>query len=153
MLYFKVNYILAVLSCIRFVPPSEAIINISKYMRPRAYRLRKMTGSDTHFLFGLRAIFKEKPFEFIVTSIVVSIYMFAFSFRIAEYQFLSESTVTAYLNVTWMTVITMSTVGFGDMTPATPLGRMVTVICTVWGVFVIAVMLGVLTQILSLNRR
>ena len=49
--------------------------------------------------------------------------------------------------------MTMTTVGFGDMSPVTPLGRIVAAICAIWGVLILAVMVGVMTTILSLDQR
>ena len=64
---------------------------------------------------------------------------------------LSKDPFTAYANVVWMIAMTMTTVGFGDMSPLTPLGRIVAAICAIWGVLILAVMVGVLTHILSLD--
>ena len=58
-----------------------------------------------------------------------------------------------YSNVIWMTAMTMTTVGFGDMSPVTPMGKIVAVVCAVWGVLIFSVMVGVLTQILALTNK
>ena len=49
--------------------------------------------------------------------------------------------------------MTMTTVGFGEMSPRTPLGRIVASICVTWGVLVVAVMVAVLTNLLGLDRK
>jgi hypothetical protein len=51
----------------------------------------------------------------------------------------------------WMTVITMTSVGFGDYVPRTPIGRIVGILCMSCGVLIISVMVAVLTRTLSLN--
>ena len=53
----------------------------------------------------------------------------------------------------WLTGMTMTSVGFGDISPVTPLGWIVAAICVTWGVLIMAVMVGVMTQILSLNSK
>ncbi len=53
----------------------------------------------------------------------------------------------------WMTTITMTTVGFGDYSPVTPIGRFVGILCMSWGVLIMSVMVAVLTQTLSLDAR
>lgn len=47
----------------------------------------------------------------------------------------------------------MTTVGFGDYTPCTPIGRLIGVVCMSWGVLIVSVMVGVLTQTLTLTSR
>lgn len=122
-------------------------------MKPRAYRLGRMTGVNPDILSALRSLFKEKPFSFIVIVFLTSIALFAYSFRVAEHDFLSQDMITAYSNVTWMTIITMTTIGFGDMSPKTPLGRFVASLCVTWGVLIVAIMVAVLTNTLSLNSQ
>lgn len=82
-----------------------------------------------------------------------SVAIFSYAFRIAECEFISQYTVTAYMNMLWMTIITMTTVGFGDYTPKTPIGRIVGILCMSWGVLIVSVMVAVLTNTLSLNPR
>jgi len=66
---------------------------------------------------------------------------------------MSTDIFVAYSNVVWMTAMTMTTVGFGDMLPVSPLGRIVAAVCAVWGVLILAVMVGVLSKILALNSK
>lgn len=126
---------------------------MSQYMNPRAYRLGRMTGVSPDLLPAVRSLFKERPFSFIIIVFLTSVALFAYSFRVAEHEFLSIDMPTAYSNVTWMTIITMTTIGFGDISPKTPLGRFVASLCVTWGVFIVAIMVAVLTNILSLNRQ
>ena len=52
----------------------------------------------------------------------------------------------------WMTVITMTSVGYGDFTPKTPFGRQIGVLCVCWGALIVSVMVVVLTNAFSMNR-
>lgn len=45
-----------------------------------------------------------------------------------------------YFKVFWMVVVTMTTVGYGDITPKTIPGRVFTFLLTVWGVFLISIL-------------
>jgi voltage-gated potassium channel len=126
---------------------------MSQYMEPRAYRLGRMTGVNPDLLPALRSLFKERPFSFIIIVFVISVALFSYSFRVAEHHFISQDMMTAYSNMTWMTVITMTTIGFGDISPVTPLGRFVASLCVTWGVIIVAIMVAVLTNTLSLNNQ
>ena len=52
----------------------------------------------------------------------------------------------------WMTVVTMTTMGYGDFCPYTILGRVIAVLCGIWGAFIVSVMVVVLTKTLALDR-
>jgi voltage-gated potassium channel len=150
---FKVNYLLAVCSCARTIPFFTAIIVNSKFSKGTTYRVCRINGTCNNLIFAIRLLFKENPFLFISVVFISSVLIFSYAFRIAECEFISQYTVTAYLNMLWMTVITMTTVGFGDYTPKTPIGRIVGILCMSWGVLIVSVMVAVLTNTLSLNSR
>ena len=48
-------------------------------------------------------------------------------------------------NSMWCTIITMTTVGYGDFYPTTHMGRLVGVMACMWGTFVISLMVVSLT--------
>lgn len=51
-----------------------------------------------------------------------------------------------------MVVITMGTVGFGDIVPATPVGRVLIMITSIWGTFVITLVLVAFGNVFSLRQ-
>lgn len=56
-------------------------------------------------------------------------------------------------NSIWMTVITMTTVGYGDLFPRTMLGRVICILLVVWGIFVVSIMVVVLTNTFEMEQR
>ena len=121
-------------------------------MSPRAGRICNMYGAKPGSIFTLRSIFKDAPFSFIATIFFISVLLFSFMFRIAEYQIYSISALSIYGNMAWMTVITMTSVGYGDYSPKTPVGRLIGALCVSWGVLIVSVMVVVLTNAFSMNR-
>jgi hypothetical protein len=51
-----------------------------------------------------------------------------------------------------MTIVNVTTVGYGDFTPKTDVGRMIGCICVTWGVLNTSILVVVLTNTFSLNR-
>jgi hypothetical protein len=51
----------------------------------------------------------------------------------------------------WYTMITMTTVGYGDYFPRTFVGRILCVICSFWGVFIVSLYVVSLTNMLEFN--
>jgi hypothetical protein len=124
----------------------------SKYMSASSQRICEMYGARPGIIFCLRCLFKDSPFAFVTAIFLASVLLFSFLFRIAEYQIYPHSSLTMYGNMAWMTVITMTSVGYGDYTPKTPLGRLIGAICVTWGVLIVSVMVVVLTNAFRMNR-
>mmetsp|Transcript_51853 Transcript_51853/g.105555 ORF Transcript_51853/g.105555 Transcript_51853/m.105555 type:complete len:472 (+) Transcript_51853:1-1416(+) len=57
-----------------------------------------------------------------------------------------------YANCVWLTVITMTTVGYGDLYPTTFLGRLVSVMASITAVIMLAVTINLVISKLSLTR-
>jgi len=99
---------------------------------------------------------------------VSSILIFALSLRIAERDVpsildknsnsgqgstkASSNDISSFENALWLTIITMTTVGYGDYYPRTIFGRLIDVILVVWGTFIVSLMVVVLTNTLNMDQ-
>lgn len=54
-------------------------------------------------------------------------------------------------NVIWFTIITMTTVGYGDFYPRTLIGRIIDVFLIVWGSVIVSLIIVVLTNSLTMD--
>ena len=55
------------------------------------------------------------------------------------------------INCIWNVIITMTTVGYGDYFPKTLLGRIWTIACAIWGIFIVSCLVVVLTNLVTSN--
>jgi hypothetical protein len=149
---YKLNYFLIILACFRVAYFGTTVLIRSHYMSPRSGRICKLYGAYPGIMFCLRSIFKDNPFSFVTTIFAISVVMFTFAFRIAETVIYTTSPMATYSNMAWMTVITMTTVGYGDFNPKTQIGRLIAALCVSWGVLIVSVMVVVLTQAFAMNR-
>jgi voltage-gated potassium channel len=53
-------------------------------------------------------------------------------------------------NVVWFTIITMTTVGFGDIYPRSLTGRIIVVVLIIWGRVIVSLIIVVLTNSLTM---
>jgi len=121
-------------------------------MSPSSIRISKLYGFTPGITYCIKSIFKDNPFSFIITIFLISLGMFSFAFRIAENVIYSTTPLGTYGNMAWMTVVTMTTVGYGDYTPKTQLGRIIGALCVSWGVLIVSVMVVVLTRAFSMDK-
>ena len=56
-----------------------------------------------------------------------------------------------YANSCWLAVITMTTVGYGDMSPRTIVGKLIMVACAFAGIIIVSLMVVIITNELDFN--
>lgn len=97
---------------------------------------------------------KENPFLFIFTLYLFSIPFFGWMLRIAERPLIhvdKSNNGYDYANAMWNVIITMTTVGYGDLYPKTFLGRMVTFFICIWGTCIMSLMVVAITNVFNLD--
>ena len=71
---------------------------------------------------------------------MIIIYLYGLVFKVVE-DFDPDGVYTRFNNITnclWFILVTMTTIGYGDFTPATMIGRIIIVTCCIVGVFMIS---------------
>lgn len=114
-------------------------------------------NTPLNYLFLIKSEFKKRPIILVGIILVVSIFVFGYSVRSVEmfFMFNGDESKTQdwryYWNGMWCVIITMSTVGFGDFYPISLLGRAIIVIASLWGTFLISLMVAALTLSIEFN--
>jgi hypothetical protein len=110
-------------------------------------------------MYCIKSFFKDSPIILISTVFCLNIIIFSFAFRVAErnaspsdhYDYYSR--INNYQNSVWMTIITMTGIGYGEITPQTNLGHIIAIICISWGSLNISTMVVVLVNVFSLKQK
>jgi len=90
-----------------------------------------------------------------------SVVTFSFILRVVELpyeQYLKNpadirNNLRDYGSAIWLTVITMTTVGYGDIFPHTAFGQITAILTALWGTFVISLLIMVTAQIFEFTPR
>ena len=123
-----------------------------------------MYDVDCNYHFVLKCIMKEKPLTFVLISGLFSIVFFGQAMKICEAPLVrpfmkdgqlittTGNNFDVYYNSWWNVVITMTTVGYGDYYPRTHLGRVFSILLSIWGIFIVSLTVVSLTNLLNLDN-
>lgn len=148
---YRVNDIFLLVMCLtRTYLIVRASLTWSHFMDTRSQRVCTMSGSDAGFMFSIKSLMKRKPYTVLVASLVMSVALFGFVLRIFERP-LSEASGQDFnpiSNAFWVTLITMTTVGYGDFFPKSNIGRFIGILIAFWGVAFVSLFVVTLTNLL-----
>lgn len=92
----------------------------------------------------------------VATSLIMSLLMLAYMMRIAERPTArtdGRMNYDPFINNVYMTVVTLTTVGYGDYAPISELGKVISIITAFWGGFIISLLIVSVGGIFSLSKK
>lgn len=130
-----------------FIIPS--IFIKSKFQSLRSQRISQMYGFKATYVYALKCWFKENSAFTISISFVLWWLVCSNSIRIAEYR--SNPILKSLENSLWLTFITMSTAGLGDLYPETNIGYCLSTLAQYSGVTMLSIAVMLLRNTFELN--
>ena len=115
----------------------------------RVFRLFRYSGRLQVMALALKGSFHELCLLFLI--MLISVFFFSTLIHYAEYR--NGNSMKSFQNIPasfWWTVVTLTTVGYGDVTPETWLGKVVGGLCAIWGVLMIALPISIVNSNFSL---
>lgn len=112
-----------------------------KYRNPRSSRICNIYGSRNSHLFSLKSLFKHHPIILMKVFFTISLLIFSFMYRVNERNRIPNPNLFEYFgNCIWVAFISMTTVGYGDITPITYIGRIFGYFCAFCGAIIISIL-------------
>lgn len=164
------NYIIECFICMLHVPPFltthagfpprlQLVVLLRLYLLGRYLKEKHelMNSQSTRFLasvtkteltsmFLFKTFFMQYPFQLILLAYIILLFIGGYTVWILEQRY-------TYLDTVWMLIITMTTVGFGDLTPKTVPGRFAVGLAAIVGIFLMALFISLVNEALMLQRR
>ena len=122
----------------------RACFNYTMFMDVYSKKLCKSFGFTANVRFAYKCFLKKSPGKTVFGTVLFSILILAYLLRLFEWPYGFATGVTSwnsYFSACWTMVITLTTVGFGDMYPCTIFGRIVMMFSAFWGTFLISLMI------------
>lgn len=133
-----------------FVAGSQVLLALRAFRLLRIFRILKLVrflGEASQLKSALRAS-KTKITVFIYTVLVITVILGTLMYLIEG----DESGFTSIPQSVYWTIVTLTTVGYGDISPQTPLGQFVASFIMILGYGIIAVPTGIVTAEMSRQK-
>ena len=115
----------------------------------RSKRIGKLQGIEIDYKFALKVLLKKSPIRILI--IVSIFFVLFFSLLLKGFENFDpndkENSFRFFWNSIWINIITMTTVGFGDISPLTNIGKIFCILTCLMGNF----LLGMLVAVLSIH--
>lgn len=141
--YLLSDFILAFM-WVRIVFLTRSVINYSIFMDIYSKKLCKSYGFTANVRFAFKCFVRANPGSSVAIVLATSVVVLSYMMRIFELPYsvtVGNMVWDAYFDAIWCTIITMATVGYGDVVPATVFGRIVAIACAIWGTFLISLLI------------
>ena len=145
----KINYIFCILILLRFYFIFRYFIYLSSYIYPDSNRICKKYFFEANIKYAIKSLIENKPILTYTISMISLVLVFSFSIRVFERDIQKE--FAPYWNSIYYTLITMTTVGYGDYVAKTNEGRTIAMIACIVGVFLISMMIISVNKILVMS--
>jgi len=106
-----------------------------------------VTQTEISSIFLVKAYFLKFPFRLIFTFYLLNIFLGGY------FVYVIERNPNTYLDTVWMLVVTMTTLGFGDVVPKAVLARAFVGFASVLGIFLMALFISVVHEALQLKQQ
>ena len=112
------------------------------------YSCRQYSFNNS-LLYCLKCLAQFSPIKLYISGFLLILFIMAYSVRIFERP--ANDSLDNYIDAIWLILITMTTVGYGDITAKTTGGRIISMISCLSGVFLTSMIIVTITNFLNLE--
>ena len=126
---------------------------LSNSYSQRSFRISKINNIKISLMFPFKAKMESSPLIINIFLFLLALIVFSYNLRIFERYFdtINDYNLANYLNDLWCVFITMTTVGYGDISPSSFFGRINIIISCMFGVFLVGLMVVSVTSYLNIE--
>ena len=154
--YYYLNELLSLIMLLRLIFICRCWLIMTDWFNNRTQRVCKLYACEANYMFVIRSLMRTQAYSVTFSTMGGSILIFAYAVRICEAplrrnEAASPNDLSNYINVIWNIIITMTTVGYGDTSARTDLGRLIIFSVCIFGIFIVSVMVVTLSNSLTIS--
>jgi voltage-gated potassium channel len=137
---------LAIIDLIAILPNFRALRFLRLFLVFRLFKLFRYTINVNEFA----KVMVTKKFELITILILLGFVMFLFSTAIFFFEGDGKNTnINSFFDAFYWSLVTMSTVGYGDISPTTTEGRIITILLILSGIAIVSLITSIMVSAFS----
>ena len=153
--YMLSDLILAVMF-LRLIKVLDYFESQAKYADPISMKICHFYGFRSDSIFAFKCQLAMDPSRTVAKMFVIIVTVLAYLLRIFEIPYYrANETVNNemddYFTSVWLTIITLTTVGYGDISPKTIAGKLIIIVIAIFGTFLISLVVLAVAQIFDLS--
>lgn len=170
-LYYNIGSMITFFMLFRIYHFFRLIHTFSYWSTPRATNICKLMNTQADVGFGIRAYLKIRPFISLLFGVTLVILIFGVAAYMFEYYNStminllgvdSNSTNPSFsqtmqkfsniYNSLWLILVSMTTIGYGDIFPTTYFGRLIAILACIFGTFILSLLVVFLNNSISFDE-
>ncbi|TNV86697.1 hypothetical protein FGO68_gene1800 [Halteria grandinella] len=152
---YNINQIFLAFMFLRIIFIVRSLLNYSKFIDQNAKKLLSDNyGFYPDVQFTLKCLIQMRPELTVSIILAMSVMVISYILRLFEityYRAINQLDMEQFIQPVWAVVITMGTVGFGDVVPVSPIGRIIMMITSIWGAFMFSLVLVAFSMIFNMS--
>ncbi len=132
------------------------IFATTKYNSPRVQRINIIFDIDsTNSFLTLRHYIANHPIKFMLISFTFTLFYFSVLILITERpnSSLTDQSLVEWFDSIWYVIVTMTTIGYGDIVAKTLVSRFIVIILVIWGNFWSSIFLSSMYPFIALKTQ